>query len=296
MIRLVIVAAIMLTLAPAAFAQPRNEQRPDSFVDAASVAPGLIVEARYATRAQFRRPADRRLRQADLLSDQAGGRGAGAGGGRSRAARADHQGVRLLSAGAGGGAFRALGAQPRRREDEGRVLSAGRQEHAVPGRLYRGALRPFARLDRGPDAWRAAPTARSSTWARRSISSARAHGRPTGASSAEAQANRALLAQAMRRRGFRPYDKEWWHFTLRHEPYPETYFDFPVRLTSAATKTESPASGPGTSGRPSAAFGVDLCHVAREQFAMRNGGSSRAVPKKVGGIDAPQRLLGISVG
>ena len=46
---------------------------------------------------------------------------------------------------------------------------------------------------------------------------------------AEAQANRALLAQAMRRRGFRPYDKEWWHFTLRHEPYPQTYFDFPVR-------------------------------------------------------------------
>ena len=40
---------------------------------------------------------------------------------------------------------------------------------------------------------------------------------------------RTLLAQAMRRRGFRPYDKEWWHFTLRHEPYPQTYFDFPVR-------------------------------------------------------------------
>jgi D-alanyl-D-alanine dipeptidase len=44
-----------------------------------------------------------------------------------------------------------------------------------------------------------------------------------------AQHNRALLAQAMRRRGFRPYDKEWWHFTLRQEPYPQTYFDFPVR-------------------------------------------------------------------
>ena len=47
--------------------------------------------------------------------------------------------------------------------------------------------------------------------------------------SAEAQANRAMLAQAMARRGFRPYDKEWWHFTLRHEPYPQTYFKFPVR-------------------------------------------------------------------
>jgi zinc D-Ala-D-Ala dipeptidase len=47
--------------------------------------------------------------------------------------------------------------------------------------------------------------------------------------SAEAQANRALLAQAMRKRGFYAYDKEWWHFTLRNEPYPQTYFDFIVR-------------------------------------------------------------------
>jgi D-alanyl-D-alanine dipeptidase len=38
-----------------------------------------------------------------------------------------------------------------------------------------------------------------------------------------------LLAAAMRRRGFRPYAKEWWHFTLSPEPFPATYFDFPVR-------------------------------------------------------------------
>ena len=42
-------------------------------------------------------------------------------------------------------------------------------------------------------------------------------------------ANRVLLASAMRKRGFRGYDKEWWHFTLRAEPFPETYFDFPVQ-------------------------------------------------------------------
>jgi zinc D-Ala-D-Ala dipeptidase len=46
---------------------------------------------------------------------------------------------------------------------------------------------------------------------------------------AAAHANRVLLAAAMRRRGFRGYDKEWWHFTLRGEPFPETYFGFPVR-------------------------------------------------------------------
>jgi zinc D-Ala-D-Ala dipeptidase len=47
--------------------------------------------------------------------------------------------------------------------------------------------------------------------------------------SPEAQRNRALLAEAMTAGGFRPYDKEWWHFTLANEPFPETYFDFPVR-------------------------------------------------------------------
>jgi zinc D-Ala-D-Ala dipeptidase len=47
--------------------------------------------------------------------------------------------------------------------------------------------------------------------------------------SAGGRANRMLLANAMSHRGFRPYDKEWWHFTLRHEPFPDTYFDFPVK-------------------------------------------------------------------
>ncbi len=45
----------------------------------------------------------------------------------------------------------------------------------------------------------------------------------------EARENRAILASAMRRRGFVGYEKEWWHFTLANEPYPRSYFDFPVR-------------------------------------------------------------------
>jgi len=45
----------------------------------------------------------------------------------------------------------------------------------------------------------------------------------------EQHANRMLLVAAMRRRGFRNYDKEWWHYTLTPEPYPDTYFNFPVR-------------------------------------------------------------------
>ena len=40
--------------------------------------------------------------------------------------------------------------------------------------------------------------------------------------------NRMILQQAMVRCGFEPLDCEWWHFTLRDEPYPKTYFEFPV--------------------------------------------------------------------
>ena len=41
--------------------------------------------------------------------------------------------------------------------------------------------------------------------------------------------NRILLRQAMKRHGFKPITSEWWHFTLADEPYPDTYFDHPVR-------------------------------------------------------------------
>ena len=40
--------------------------------------------------------------------------------------------------------------------------------------------------------------------------------------------NRMMLQQVMVRNGFEPIDCEWWHFTLKKEPYPETYFEFPV--------------------------------------------------------------------
>ena len=43
------------------------------------------------------------------------------------------------------------------------------------------------------------------------------------------QANRLLLRNLMLTAGFQPLSTEWWHFTLVSEPYPETYYDFPVR-------------------------------------------------------------------
>jgi D-alanyl-D-alanine dipeptidase len=44
-----------------------------------------------------------------------------------------------------------------------------------------------------------------------------------------AAANRALLVESMQPHGFENYPKEWWHFTYHPEPFPDLYFDFPVR-------------------------------------------------------------------
>ncbi len=45
---------------------------------------------------------------------------------------------------------------------------------------------------------------------------------------AEARRNRLLLRGIMERAGFSDYAREWWHYTLRNEPYPDTYFDVPI--------------------------------------------------------------------
>ena len=41
--------------------------------------------------------------------------------------------------------------------------------------------------------------------------------------------NRMILREAMMNHGFKPLSTEWWHFTLKDEPYPDTYFTFPVK-------------------------------------------------------------------
>ena len=42
------------------------------------------------------------------------------------------------------------------------------------------------------------------------------------------QKNRLLLRTVMLENGFQPYENEWWHFTLKKEPFPKTYFNFPI--------------------------------------------------------------------
>ena len=53
---------------------------------------------------------------------------------------------------------------------------------------------------------------------------------PTGRSiTAEQFAHRMILRRAMLAHGFKPLSSEWWHFTLRDEPFSNTYFTFPVK-------------------------------------------------------------------
>ncbi len=44
--------------------------------------------------------------------------------------------------------------------------------------------------------------------------------------------NRMILQKVMVRNGFSPIDCEWRHFTLQEEPFPDTYFEFPVSADS----------------------------------------------------------------
>lgn len=47
--------------------------------------------------------------------------------------------------------------------------------------------------------------------------------------SAEAKQNRQFFLNLMSEHGFENYEKEWWHYTLRNEPFPDTYFNFWVK-------------------------------------------------------------------
>ena len=52
---------------------------------------------------------------------------------------------------------------------------------------------------------------------------------PGGEVTQQHKQNRMMLREVMVRHGFKPYDNEWWHFTLKNEPYPTTHFIFPVK-------------------------------------------------------------------
>jgi D-alanyl-D-alanine dipeptidase len=55
----------------------------------------------------------------------------------------------------------------------------------------------------------------------------RSHHGADGVCGAEAE-HRRILCSLMEASGFERYEREWWHYVLRDEPYPDTYFDFPI--------------------------------------------------------------------
>jgi zinc D-Ala-D-Ala dipeptidase len=222
------VIAFMVMLAPFAFAEPRIEQRPETFVDAAVVAHGLLVEARYATAHNFvGAPINGYDRPICYLTKPA----------------ASALALVVIDLEVKGLTLKAYDCyRPERavahfvhwaRDLRDQKMKTEFYPHVDKSTLFRdGYIASRSGHSRGSTI--------DLTLARRDNGEPLDMGTPFDffsprsspsdrQISADAQKNRALLAQAMAHRGFRPYEKEWWHFTLRHEPYPETYFDFPVR-------------------------------------------------------------------
>jgi D-alanyl-D-alanine dipeptidase len=71
-----------------------------------------------------------------------------------------------------------------------------------------------------------------------------------GISQLEAR-NRRYLCSIMEECGFRSYECEWWHYTLKDEPYPDTYFDFPITGSALERSTRSKGASPLRESWPS---------------------------------------------
>ncbi len=62
--------------------------------------------------------------------------------------------------------------------------------------------------------------------------------------------NRQTLCSIMEACGFVSYDYEWWHYTLKNEPYPNTYFDFPITSVLHSNGHEDHHETGGVKSRP----------------------------------------------
>jgi|SRR5579871_659243 D-alanyl-D-alanine dipeptidase len=214
--------------AQAAVAQPNGETPPAAFVDAATVVPGLIAEMRYAGPHNFTgRPVDGYQAPRCLLTRQAAAALANVAHDLAphglvikafdcyRPTRAVANFVRwardLSDTVAKAEFYPDVDKRMLFRDGYIASHSGHSRGSTIDMTLARASDR--TELDMGthfdffsPRSWTADPTI-----------------------SAAQRANRMLLVAAMRRRGFRNYAKEWWHFTLTPELFPDTYFNFPVR-------------------------------------------------------------------
>jgi D-alanyl-D-alanine dipeptidase len=222
-IRRSLVAAILGTLSMTAAAQ----DHPAAFVDAATVVPGLIVEARYAGSHNFvGRPIDGYEAPRCLLTRPAAEALAGV------AKDVAHYGlvIKVFDC------YRPVRAVTNfirwARDINDTAAKAEFYPNVDKRTLFRdGYISPRSGHSRGSTV---------------DLTLAHADGREVdmgtpfdffspksspldGSIGLKAIANRGELSEAMRHHGFRPYAKEWWHFTLSREPFPSTYFDFPVK-------------------------------------------------------------------
>jgi D-alanyl-D-alanine dipeptidase len=223
-----IVVAIVLILTPAAFGQPHDERPPDAFVDAASVAQGLIVEARYASPHNFvGRPIEGYDRPLCYLTRPAAAALA------QVVADLEARGLTLKVFDCYRPARAVAHFVRWARNLRDQAMKPEFYPNVDKSTLFRdGYIATHSGHSRGStvDLTLADRTSGKELDMGTPFDFFSPHSWPSDRSvGTAAQTNRALLAQAMRKRGFRPYDKEWWHFTLRHEPFPQTYFDFPVR-------------------------------------------------------------------
>lgn len=203
------------------------DERPPGFVDAAALAPGLVVEMRYAGAHNFvGRPIAGYEAPVCLLTERA----AWALAEVQRALAAEGRGLKVYDCYRPARAvadFAAWARDPHDQRtraefypniDKSRLFELGyiaeRSGHS------RGSTVDVTLVDRASSAELDMGTPFDlfdpRSW-------------PSDASvSPQAQANRRALRDAMTAGGFRPLREEWWHFTLEAEPFPETYFDFPV--------------------------------------------------------------------
>jgi zinc D-Ala-D-Ala dipeptidase len=222
-IRYSLAAALLASVSAQALAQ----ERPAAFVDAATVVPGLIVDARYAGSHNFvGRPIDGYEAPRCLLTNAAAQALAGVAQDVAKYGLV----IKVFDCYRPVRAVANFVRWARDLDD-----AAGKKEFYpdVDKRtLFRdGYISPRSGHSRGStvDLTLAHPDGRELDMGTPfDFFSPKSWPNDAGMSHA-AMVNRGELAYAMRHHGFRPYEKEWWHFTLSHEPFPNTYFDFPVK-------------------------------------------------------------------
>src|ERR1700722_5094121 len=218
-IRYSLAAALLASVSAQALAQ----ERPAAFVDAATVVPGLIVDARYAGSHNFvGRPIDGYEAPRCLLTNAAAQALAGVAQDVAKYGLV----IKVFDCYRPGRAGANSVHWARALDD-----AAGKKEFYpdVDKRtLFRdGYISPRSGHSRGStvDLTLAHPDGRELDMGTPfDFFSPKSWPNDAGMSHT-AMVNRGELANAMRHHGFRPYEKEWWPFTLSHEPFPNTYFD-----------------------------------------------------------------------